>query len=254
MSDNGKKDSFILYQEYADYIADLTGDEVKTLFTAIFLYREGKEIPEMSGMVKAYFKVIRNNLDRDERKYEATIQARIEAGRKGGRQKKANLANASFDKQSKANVAVSVPVPVPDNDPVPDAQREPVCAASHFDLPATDGVTLIEAARKLWNDSGAKPPERLLPIQFTPDDRSACLATVQAYTTAEIAASLKTYLELLSSPDHEVARPYRSFVGFMKGGVRAFSDDADPRNAYRKRAPPGKTDRTVTSWPPGGMT
>lgn len=250
------KDSFIIYQEYADYIADLTGDEVKALFTAIFLYREGKEIPELSGMAKAYFKVIRNNLDRDEQKYEAKIQARVEAGRMGGKQKQANLANANFATYPQANVAVPVPVPGNVSVPVsvPEERESPGFVVSQSGVSPTDGGARIEKARTLWNSSGAKPEERYTVLQFKPDDRSACLATIQAFTDEDIADALKNYLAIAKSAEHDVAYPYRSFVGFMRSGVAKFISSAAPWEAYRKKAAPTGSKPGAVTWPGGGAS
>lgn len=248
------KDSFIIYQEYADYIADLTGDEVKALFMAIFMYREGKEVPDLTGMAKAYFKVIRNNLDRDEQKYEAKIQARVEAGRMGGKQKQANLANASFATPSKANVAVSVPVPGNVSVPVsePEEREADGWSVSQSGVSSQNGSTRIETARALWNASGVKPEERYTVLQFKPDDITACLATVQAFTDDDIADALKNYRAITKSAEHDVAYPYRSFVGFMRTGVAKFVTSADPWTMYRKKSAPAGAKPVAVMWPGGG--
>jgi hypothetical protein len=56
-----------------------------------------------------------------------------------------------------------------------------------------------------------------------------------AYSDAEIAEAVANYAQIRMSPAHEIAAPYRSFAGFMRGGVEKFVSSADPWSAYRKR-------------------
>ncbi len=99
--------------------------------------------------------------------------------------------------------------------------------------PRNDGMTRIENHRGLWNSLHAGPPCKLLAISFTPDDQSACLRTLSAYTDEEVAKAMQNYVSIRGSPEHKVESPYRSFAGFMGRGVEKFVDDADPWNEYR---------------------
>lgn len=101
--------------------------------------------------------------------------------------------------------------------------------------PLGQGARRIDAARDTWNSSQAGPPCRLMAATFSPDDLSDCLRIMTAYTDEEIAQAIRNYAEIRSSLQHEIPSPYRSFVGFIRGGVEKFASAADPYAAYRKR-------------------
>ena len=101
------RDSFILYCEYQQHLKLLEPSEQGNLLMALFDY-VGKGIePDLDGMTSVAFSFIRSQIDRDCEKYKKTIEARKEAGRKGGltKQSKANEANANIAKQNEANQA-----------------------------------------------------------------------------------------------------------------------------------------------------
>lgn len=107
-----KKNSFLLYTEYMEHVDLLDMEQRGELFTAILMYAAGKEIPELSGMVKMAFSFIKIRMDRDAAEYEKTTLARAAAGRKGGRprnevvfekQDETKKANGFLEKQTKAN-------------------------------------------------------------------------------------------------------------------------------------------------------
>lgn len=107
------KNSFVLYCDIYNSIKEFSIDDKATLLDAIFCYSIGEDIPKMSNIVKVAFSFIKTTLDRDKAKWEQTRTERQIAGSKGGKQRVANQANASFAKQIKqkqANQAVSVSV------------------------------------------------------------------------------------------------------------------------------------------------
>lgn len=64
-----KRDSFVLYAEYEDYFNELSDSDGMKLMKAIFAYKRCGEVKELDGMAKAFFMMIRNNLDMDQRPY-----------------------------------------------------------------------------------------------------------------------------------------------------------------------------------------
>jgi hypothetical protein len=82
------KKSFILYADYAKYFARLPYEEQGQLIEALFAYhaagKEADHLPPAAGMA---FCFIRDQMDRDTEKYENTIRAARENGKKGGRPK-----------------------------------------------------------------------------------------------------------------------------------------------------------------------
>ena len=93
MKENQNK-SFVLYTDYAKHIALLTNEEAGELLKALFEYVEFGTQPGFSGALMMCFSFIADQIARDKEKYQDVCKKRAEAGRKGGKQKKANLANA----------------------------------------------------------------------------------------------------------------------------------------------------------------
>ena len=122
MADN--KNSFLVYAaDIKETLDGLTDDQVAALFRGMVDYQITGIAPEFSGVLKFAFIPIRQQMDRDNTKWEQTKAKRAESGRRGGirsgevrREKaenEANEASASKSKQMKqneANEAVNVNV------------------------------------------------------------------------------------------------------------------------------------------------
>ena len=110
------KNSFILYNSYAEQINLLDDAECGQLFKALFAFNASGEKPSLSGGAMMAFSFITSQMSRDAEEYEKVCEKRREAGRRGGEakaanrksseeQEKPNVANAKFAKQTLANVA-----------------------------------------------------------------------------------------------------------------------------------------------------
>jgi hypothetical protein len=108
--------------------------------------------------------------------------------------------------------------------------------------PLNDGSARIEKAREIWNSAKAGPPCRLTSLNMGPENRSACLLPLSAYSDEEIAEAIGNYVRIKASAEHEVRAPYQSFVGFMRAGVEKFISAAEPFKAYAKKIPDWKKD------------
>ena len=97
--------SFVLYTDYAKHIALLTNEEAGELLKALFEYVEFGKQPAFSGALMMCFSFIADQIARDKEKYQDVCKKRAEAGRKGGKQKQANLANARNETLCQSNVA-----------------------------------------------------------------------------------------------------------------------------------------------------
>lgn len=104
MKDSQNK-SFVLYTDYAKHIALLTNEEAGELLKALFEYVEFGNQPGFSGALMMCFSFIADQIARDKEKYQDVCKKRAEAGRKGGKQKQANLANARNETLCQSNVA-----------------------------------------------------------------------------------------------------------------------------------------------------
>ena len=118
------KNSFIVYAaDIKETLDKLTDDQVAKLFRGMVDYQITGEAPEFSGVLEFAFIPIRQQMDRDNTKWERTREKRVESGRQGGirsgevrkakAENEANEASASKSKQTKqneANEAVNVNV------------------------------------------------------------------------------------------------------------------------------------------------
>ncbi|CAK0761504.1 hypothetical protein CCP3SC15_2750007 [Gammaproteobacteria bacterium] len=102
--------------------------------------------------------------------------------------------------------------------------------------PKENGAARIDKARSEWNTLAPSigPPCRLIAITFRPEDASDCLRTMTSYTDAEIIQAMHNYHGIRESPEHEIKSPYQSFVGFVRGGVEKFIDEAEPWTRCKK--------------------
>ena len=110
------KNSFVVYTDIKETLDDLSDSEVAALFRGMVDYQVTGEDPNFSGTLKYIFIPIRQQMDRNNTKWERKKAVRAEAGRQGGirsgevrrakaEANEANEANASQSKQNEANEA-----------------------------------------------------------------------------------------------------------------------------------------------------
>ena len=118
------KQSFVLYHDIRQPLELLTDAERGQLFLAILDYSEKETLPNFTGAQQMAFAFIKTSLDRDAAAWEDKREKRRAAGSEGGKQRAANLANASVACGVEANQAnQAVPVPVPAPVPVPGIKK-----------------------------------------------------------------------------------------------------------------------------------
>ena len=76
-----EKKSFVLYLEYAEYFGELTDEQAGKVIKAIYAFEQGQEPPELSGAAKIAFSAVRNQLMRDNERWEKQVRN----GKRGGR-------------------------------------------------------------------------------------------------------------------------------------------------------------------------
>ena len=105
------KDSFILYTSFGDAVASLSDEDAGRLLKGLYAYHRDQDV-DLPPLPKLLFLAMLPKLQEDAAKYEQKLQARREAGAKGGvasgtsrrkqtKQNEANEANASSAKQTK---------------------------------------------------------------------------------------------------------------------------------------------------------
>lgn len=73
------KDGFILHSSAREIIEYLDPVQVKTLMLSMLAYNDGDELPEMDPVVKMAFIPLRQQMDRENEKYQETCKKRAEA-------------------------------------------------------------------------------------------------------------------------------------------------------------------------------
>ena len=115
------RDSFVFYTEYADVLEALTAEQAGYLIRGLVKYAKGEEPDLEDPVVRAVFMTIKPRMDRDAEKWEAEVERRREAGRKGGKAK-ASKAKQSQAKPSKAKESQAIQA-VSDADSVNDTEN-----------------------------------------------------------------------------------------------------------------------------------
>ena len=78
-----EKISFLMYLDYEEQFSLLSDEELGQLMRAIMQYEKTGNIPELKGVIKMAFSFIKQQLDRDEEKWQEEKKKRSEAGKKG---------------------------------------------------------------------------------------------------------------------------------------------------------------------------
>lgn len=85
-----KKNSFIMYNDWASLFERLPNDKAGELIKAIYNYQTGKEVEISDISLYAVFNLLKNRFDIDKANYESTCERNRQNGSKGGKQKVAN--------------------------------------------------------------------------------------------------------------------------------------------------------------------
>lgn len=150
------REYFAAYHSYLKSIEPLSDVERGRLFTALLEYSSTGAESELHGNERFLFPMMKEQIDRDSKKYSDRCKAQSENGKKGGRPRKDEKANESqksqcfFEKAKKANAkakAKDIP-PIP-----PDGGCRKAADSDGFDAfyQAYPKHVGREAARKSWN-------------------------------------------------------------------------------------------------------
>ena len=119
-----KQDSVVLHLEDFEDIEGMKDADAGKLLKAILCYVSTGALPEKLGVqAKTMFGYIRRHIDRDKSYYDEVKKKRSEAGKKGGRPKKANESKKSKRLFSESKKSYPDTDTDPDTDPDTVAQR-----------------------------------------------------------------------------------------------------------------------------------
>lgn len=90
-----------IYYDFIETMKVLGYAERGRLFTGMLNYASTGEDPQFSGNERIIWPVIKAQIDRDKLDFEKTSSKRAAAGKKGGRPRKEEKANESYEKQKK---------------------------------------------------------------------------------------------------------------------------------------------------------
>lgn len=115
MSREAKRPGMVLYHDKYRALSVLDDHDFRLVLDALMRYSETGEQTALDGYLGAIYQLLAAKLDEDIERYERTVEARREAGRKGGVKSgktrnsmakgEANEANAYFASQNEANEA-----------------------------------------------------------------------------------------------------------------------------------------------------
>ena len=106
-----ERKSFLLYLDYEEHLLLLDDSQRGRLFSALFVYARTGEKPKLTGAEGMAFSFISSQMDRDNEKWQAIRDKKVQNGKRGGRPKangfneEAKKANGFSEKQSKAKKA-----------------------------------------------------------------------------------------------------------------------------------------------------
>lgn len=111
------RDSFVFYESFYLAISELSATQQGKIFQAICRYALYEEEPELKGASAAVFRLVKPQIDANNRRYENGKKG-AEHGVKGGRPKNPKETPNEPLKNPKQTPNVNVPVHVPDTVPV----------------------------------------------------------------------------------------------------------------------------------------
>ena len=131
MAKKTERQGFVLYHSLRKPLEMLDDAQRGKLLLAILNYSEFGTVPDFQdAVIDMAFAFIRDKLDRDADAYKDKCEKRAIAGSKGGKQRVANQANATFAKQNQANQANASkssqlkPEPEPELKPEPELEQD----------------------------------------------------------------------------------------------------------------------------------
>ena len=237
------RNAFVFYKSFLDAMESLPAESVKTLILALGHYAMDDVDPELSGIEKSMFTLIKPQIDANNRKFESG-KLGGQYGSRGGRPKQnptqtpdkpQDNPNQTPNANVNANVNVNdnVNANVNDNDNVKEkenVQDTPFVPVVQYEF-KTNAATRLEGLRQYWNAKDGLPVYRHIATSMPPEQTGPALRTLGAYTDDEIQKAIDNYHSMLFGSDahkYKVFPVYAGFPGFIRAGPESYGDDAKP--------------------------
>lgn len=247
MSREAKRPGMVLYHDKYRALSVLDDHDFRLVLDALMRYSETGEQTALSGYLGAIYQLLAAKLDEDIERYERTVEARREAGRKGGYAKAAKaaeepegLANATFAKQSLANAgkAKQKLANVANQNQSPISNQSPKGNQSRKSLP-------LPPQGQEDGEKGEKIPEIFEVIEYAKS--AGCERCDEALARRFIASqAAKGWL----GTDGKPIRNWRTwFDGWYARNVSVTARPAPTSMQYEQRTyTPEALDRLTTAW------
>jgi uncharacterized phage protein (TIGR02220 family) len=168
---SGEKKSFVLYTDLSKPVKSLSNEDAGKLFKAIFEYQNGGVEQELSGSAEMAFIFVKQQLDRNQDKYNAICERNRLNGLKGGRPEKAKEPSGLSGNPKEPKKA--------DNDNESDNKNDKEEKKVDFSLTDTiiDYFNKITGQKRKHMNAARKPIHARLSDEFTKDDCFKVIST-----------------------------------------------------------------------------
>lgn len=210
------KKSFIIYTDIAETVNRLSDEQAGKLFKGMLSYQTDGIIPDLGELLDFVFVPIRQQMDRDEEKWERIREKRAASGAKGGQKKAENrqndvananetVANANENVANATKTLANVAVNVNDN----------VTVNVNDNVTVTDNVTVSDSV----------------------SDASALSSSLVRYLNSKVGSNHKTTENLTKRIGELLSEGYteRDMKAVIDNKIIEWKDDAKMRTYLRPR-------------------
>lgn len=194
-----KKTGFVLHTNLLETVGYLSNEDLGQLFRAVLLYENNKDITSLnlSGAVAMAFNFIKQDLDRNAEKYNATCKARSEAGKKSAalrkQQKATNQTNVDFvdsetSRSTNVEIVKSETTSETNNESDDESEDEKEKNILSFSVRQKDESVYHDIIR-LYND--CCPNLKKATLQLTAMRKKSIDLVLQNYTKADLEVLFK---------------------------------------------------------------
>ncbi|MFA5130510.1 MAG: DUF6291 domain-containing protein [Patescibacteria group bacterium] len=237
------RESMVMYRSFYDSFSELPPDQYKHLMMSIASYSLDGIEPELTGMERALFILIRPQLDANETRYQNSL--------KGGKKKtseKPNPNQTDTEAEPRANqddteIETNVNDNVSVNDNVNDtenenayesAEDEPFSREEALNPNKQNIEQLFQQLKTAWN-ANCKPSCNIkntitMNAKQRDDWRAGSSQIVNVFDTCK---AIQNYGGICSSPEHKAFPDGYSMLGFLVSGVERYCDEAKPFETMR---------------------
>lgn len=248
------RDSMLMYRSFYESISELPAEQYKHLMTSIAAYSLDGIEPELTGMEKALFILIRPQLDANDNRYQNSLKGGRKKQDQGEKQEetKEEPKENQTGTESETNVSVSlndsVSVSENENDN-PNPEKEPECVFSKTEAlnpNKKNSEQLFQQLKTAWNDNCRPKCKINSTLTMTYEERQDwVVAETRIDDPFRACKAIQNYGGICASDVYKPDPGGYSMLGFLLKGVERYADDANPFEKMRIKAGPRVTPAPV---------